>query len=31
MKDGARVKQIEKENGEDKKRFIQRIVEIMDY
>lgn len=31
MKDGAIVKQIEKENGEDKKNFIQRIVEIMDY
>lgn len=31
MKDGAIVKQIEKENGEDKKSFIQRIVEIMDY
>ena len=31
MKDGAIVKQIEKEDGEDKKNFIQRIVEIMDY
>ncbi len=31
MKDGVIIKRIEKETGEDRKKFIQRIVEGMEY